>query len=126
MKTITLREANQQFSKLMREIEETGETVVVLRNGKPAVKLSPVAVRRIATPEEQEEAKQRLMDPGRSFTFPDDWKFNRDETHADALARANRALTPEQEAVLKSMLETAKRAKPSKGRKLTRDELHER
>ena len=169
MRTMNLRDANQQFSKLVREIEETGESVVVLRNGKPAITLS--AAPRTATVEQQEAAKRRLMDPSRAFTFPDDWKFNREEIYADALSRrptrqvnesdldmqlveqvertgeaveilrdgkpmaelrpspqnnALRGLTPEKEAALRSMLETARHAKPSKGRKMTRDEMHER
>lgn len=41
MKQMTLREANQGFSRIVREIEETGETVQVLRNGKPAVEIGP-------------------------------------------------------------------------------------
>ncbi len=40
MKQISLREANQGFSRLVREIEETGETVLVLRNGRPAVEIA--------------------------------------------------------------------------------------
>ncbi|HEX4081272.1 MAG TPA: type II toxin-antitoxin system Phd/YefM family antitoxin [Rhizomicrobium sp.] len=46
MKQITLREANQQFSRLAREVEETGERVIVLRNGKPAVEIVPTAEKR--------------------------------------------------------------------------------
>ncbi|HEX3652236.1 MAG TPA: type II toxin-antitoxin system Phd/YefM family antitoxin [Rhizomicrobium sp.] len=42
MKELTLRDANQQFSKLVREVAETREEVVVLRNGKAAVKIVPV------------------------------------------------------------------------------------
>ena len=45
MKQVTLREANQQFSKLVREVEKTGERVLVLRNGKPAVEITPTAKR---------------------------------------------------------------------------------
>ncbi|HLY05706.1 MAG TPA: type II toxin-antitoxin system Phd/YefM family antitoxin [Rhizomicrobium sp.] len=45
MKQVTLREANQQFSKLVREVEETGERVLVLRNGRPAVEIAPTAKR---------------------------------------------------------------------------------
>lgn len=41
MKQITLREANQGFSRLVREVEETGEGVLVLRNGQPAVEILP-------------------------------------------------------------------------------------
>ncbi len=40
MKQMNLREANRAFSRLVREIEETGESVLVLRNGKPAVEKS--------------------------------------------------------------------------------------
>ena len=169
MRTMNLRDANQQFSKLVREIEETGETIIVLRNGKPAITLS--AVPQAVPFEEQEAAKHRLMDPGRAFTFPDDWTFKRDEV-ADALSRrptrqvnegdldmqlveqvertgepveilrdgkpmaelrpspqnnAFRGLTPEKEAALKSMLETARlHGRKSDGRKMTRDEMHER
>jgi prevent-host-death family protein len=45
MKQVTLREANQQFSKLVREVEETGQRVLVLRNGRPAVEIAPTARR---------------------------------------------------------------------------------
>jgi prevent-host-death family protein len=44
MKQVTLREANQQFSRLVREVEATGERVLVLRNGKPAVEIAPTRV----------------------------------------------------------------------------------
>jgi prevent-host-death family protein len=46
MKEVTLREANQQFSRIVREVEETGEAVRVLRNGKPAVDIRPAATKR--------------------------------------------------------------------------------
>lgn len=46
MKQLNLREANQRFSSLVREIEETGERVLVLRNGKPAVEIVPSAEKR--------------------------------------------------------------------------------
>ena len=41
MKQLNLREANQGFSRLVREIERTGKRVLVLRNGKPAVEIVP-------------------------------------------------------------------------------------
>jgi prevent-host-death family protein len=46
MKQLTLREANQGFSRLVREIEETGQSVLVLRNGRPAVEIVPSRERR--------------------------------------------------------------------------------
>jgi len=85
IKTINLRDANQQFSRLVREVEETGREYVVLRNGKEAVRISP------AHPSEK------------------------------------RKLTAEQQAALDSLTETANRVRgKSDGKKLTRDEMHER
>ena len=86
MRKINLREANQRFSQLVREVQQTGEPVSVYRRGEPAVEIHP-------------SAKNRL----------------------------SRVLTPEQEAALSCMLETARKyGRKSVGRKLTRDEMHER
>ena len=41
MKELSLREANQQFSKIVREVAESGQEVVVLRNGKATVRIVP-------------------------------------------------------------------------------------
>jgi antitoxin (DNA-binding transcriptional repressor) of toxin-antitoxin stability system len=87
MKTMNMREANQQFSKLAREVEETGETILVLRNGKPALKLAPVDEHRKGLTREQEEAKKRLMDPAFNLTLPYDWKFDREEIYEEAILR---------------------------------------
>lgn len=48
MKQITLREANQAFSRIVREVEASGEGVLVLRNGKPAVEIVPTRAARPA------------------------------------------------------------------------------
>ncbi len=99
MKTINLREANQQFSKLVREIEETGEPVIVLRNGKPAIRLSSVEEHGHKLTREQEAAKARLMDPAMDFTLPNNWKFDREEIYEEAILRhgvARRATLLEQ------------------------------
>ena len=40
-KTLTLREANQSFSRCIREVEG-GEEFVITRNGTPVARLSPV------------------------------------------------------------------------------------
>jgi prevent-host-death family protein len=87
MKTINLRDANQQFSKLVREIEETGEPVLILRNGKPAARLSSVEEQTKKLTREQEEAKKRLMDPAYNLTLPYDWKFNREDIYDEAVLR---------------------------------------
>jgi prevent-host-death family protein len=51
-KTVTLREANQSFSRCIREVE-SGEEFVITRNGVPVARLSPVSKRRVLTPEQQ-------------------------------------------------------------------------
>lgn len=63
MKQISLREANQGFSRLVREIEETGEGVLVLRNGKPAVEIVPSRAKRplrVLTKEQEQAIAQFL------------------------------------------------------------------
>jgi prevent-host-death family protein len=87
MKTMNLRDANQQFSRLVREVEETGETILVTRNGKPAIKLAPVEERAPDLSRAQLQAKKQLMDPSSLFRTPDDWKFNRDEIYDEAVLR---------------------------------------
>lgn len=82
-KTISLRDANQRFAKIIREVEETGESYTVLRKGEPVAVIGP------------EPSKAR--------------KF-----------------TAEQDRAWQEMLEIMKRAKPSVGPPLTRDELYER
>lgn len=41
MKLISVTEANQSFSRLIRELEESGEGFVILRRGKPVARLIP-------------------------------------------------------------------------------------
>jgi len=66
MKQLNLREANQTFSRLVREIEQTGERVVVLRNGKPAVEIVPSSERRAMhrRTQEQERAVRAFFGAG--------------------------------------------------------------
>lgn len=70
MKEMTLREANQQFSKLVREVEETGKPVAVLRNGKAAVVITrpPEAAGRRALAPRQEAALKALLASARTNT----------------------------------------------------------
>jgi prevent-host-death family protein len=58
-KTVTLREANQSFSRCVREVE-AGEEFVITRNGKPVARLVPMSGERILTPE-QEAALARTL-----------------------------------------------------------------
>ncbi|HEX3864110.1 MAG TPA: type II toxin-antitoxin system prevent-host-death family antitoxin [Stellaceae bacterium] len=51
-KTISLRDANQMFSRCIREVE-AGEEFVITRNGQPVAHLLPVTGKRVLTPEQQ-------------------------------------------------------------------------
>lgn len=85
MKQLNLREANQGFSRLVRQIERTGERVLVLRNGKPAVEIIPSgenrAVRR-RTPAQERALRAFLKSarakPGNSTGQR---RWTRDELH---------------------------------------------
>ena len=85
MKQLNLREANQEFSRLVREIVQTGERVVVLRNGKPAVEIIPATEGRAVRPRtpEQERAIRAFLrlardNPGDSSGEP---RWVRGELH---------------------------------------------
>jgi prevent-host-death family protein len=85
MKQFNLREANQGFSRLVREVERTGERVLVLRNGKPAVEIVPSGERRnvrMRSPEQQRAIRAFLksarITPGDSSG---ERRWTRDELH---------------------------------------------
>jgi prevent-host-death family protein len=81
-KIISLREANQAFSRCVREVEE-GEEFTITRNGEPVARLVPAGVKRVLTPE-QEAARARLrarMEKGWPLGIG---KINRDELYAEA------------------------------------------
>ncbi|MCB1887601.1 MAG: type II toxin-antitoxin system prevent-host-death family antitoxin [Rhodocyclaceae bacterium] len=50
MRTVSIRDANQSFSRLIREVE-AGETVVITRQGKPVAKLTRQVANRLDDPE---------------------------------------------------------------------------
>ena len=52
IKTVTLRDANQQFARCIREVE-AGEEFVITRNGKPVARLVPAPRQRVLTPQQQ-------------------------------------------------------------------------
>ncbi len=59
-KMISLREANQAFSRCIREVE-AGEEYVITRKGRPVARLVPVSHERMLTPE-QEAARARALE----------------------------------------------------------------
>jgi prevent-host-death family protein len=58
-KTVTLRDANQNFAKYVRQVE-AGEEIVITRRGTPVAKLSPVSGKRLLTPEQQAARRRAL------------------------------------------------------------------
>ncbi len=53
-KTISLRDANQKFARIVREVEERREPVIVTRRGEPVVRIVPAREGRgKLTPEQQ-------------------------------------------------------------------------
>ena len=51
MKTVSLREANKDFSKLIQEIERRGDSFVITRHGCPVARLIPHVADKHADPD---------------------------------------------------------------------------
>jgi len=51
-KIISPREANQAFSRCIREVE-AGEEITITRRGQPVARLVPVGRKRVLTPEQE-------------------------------------------------------------------------
>lgn len=81
-KTITLRDANQAFSRCVREVE-TGEEFVITSNGKPVARLIPAGGKRVLTPE-QEAALTRLGATGWPLNIG---RLNREELYEERIDR---------------------------------------
>jgi prevent-host-death family protein len=84
-KVITLRDANQQLSRCIREVE-AGEEFVITRKGKPVARLIPTDGKRALTPE-QEAARARAL-----AVMTKGWPIsagplNRDELYDDIIDR---------------------------------------
>jgi prevent-host-death family protein len=65
MKTVSIREANRDLSKLIQELEREGEEFVITRRGKPVARLTPHREDRTADPEWQaayERMKKHLRE----------------------------------------------------------------
>jgi prevent-host-death family protein len=87
-KTITLREANQAFSRCIREVE-AGEEFTITRNGEPVARLVPVRRERVLTPE-QEAALEHALE-----IMKEGWEIgagplNRDELYDEILGLDDR------------------------------------
>ena len=78
MKTVPAREANQAFSRLLREAA-AGEEIVITRRGEPVAKL--VAFDSAKAKAERSRAHARLMKRLRRGVDLGGRKFTRDEMH---------------------------------------------
>jgi len=81
-KTISLRDANQGFSRCIREVQ-AGEEFVITRKGQPVARLIPVGGKRMLTAE-QETALARLADTSWPLNIG---RFNRDEIYQERIDR---------------------------------------
>jgi prevent-host-death family protein len=79
MRTVGAREGNQQFSKLLAEVER-GREIVITKRGKPVAKIVPL--RPPVSPEERKKALKRLMKLlKKGVNLGKDYRFNRDELY---------------------------------------------
>ena len=77
MRFVTAREANQAFSRILREAEE-GEPVIILRRGRPVAVLAPY---RTADTKERERAIEQIVGLMRQGLPIGGRPFTRDEMH---------------------------------------------
>ncbi len=77
--TLTLRDANQQFSSCIRAVE-SGEDFIITRNGKPVARLSPVSNVRVLT-EKQKQALAHFRDVVKQGWSLEAEPFDRDALH---------------------------------------------
>ena len=87
-KTITLREANQAFSRCIREVE-AGEEFTITRNGEPVARLVPVRRERVLTPA-QEAARARARARMEQGWHLGGERFNREEIYEEIVERYER------------------------------------
>jgi prevent-host-death family protein len=78
-KTVTLRDADRQFARCIREVE-AGEVFVITRNGIPVARLSPVAGRLVPS-ERQLAALERIREAMRECLPIGAGKLDRDALH---------------------------------------------
>ncbi|MGH6920215.1 MAG: type II toxin-antitoxin system Phd/YefM family antitoxin [Geminicoccaceae bacterium] len=85
-KSVSAREANQQFSRILRDVE-AGVEILVTRRGRPVARIVPAQAPggRQLTPE-QEAAHARTMARLRKGWDLGGGKFNRDELYDEILA----------------------------------------
>lgn len=85
-KTMSLRDANQKFAQLVREVEERREEITITRRGEPVVKIVPAQTgKRKLTSQQQRALDEMFAHVHRHKPSSRGWKFNRDEIYDEAL-----------------------------------------
>lgn len=85
-KTISLRDANQRFAQLVREVEEGREPVTVTRRGEPVVRIVPAQEgKRKLTPAQQRALDALFEEVHKNKWSSGGWKFNRDELYDEMI-----------------------------------------
>lgn len=88
--TMSMLEANHNFSDLARMVE-AGEEIVVTRHGKAVLRMVPAQAHVRVPTLEQEAAWQRFRDFAESgWTAAAGWKFSREETYDERLDELER------------------------------------
>ena len=78
-KTVTLRDANQNFAKYVREVE-SGQELVITRHGVPVAKLVPAGGKRVLTAEQQAALERTNKRMAKGWPLGE-WKISRDEIY---------------------------------------------
>jgi prevent-host-death family protein len=82
--TINLRDANQQFSELVRRIEATGEGYLVVKHGRPVARLLPAEDQPHRLTPEKEAALVRLLSTSWPLGIA---RFKREDAYAERIDR---------------------------------------
>jgi prevent-host-death family protein len=86
-RSVSAREANQQFSRILREVE-AGTEILVTRRGRPVARIVPAQqARERQLTQEQEAALERTRRRLEKGWDLGGGKFNRDELYDEILAR---------------------------------------
>ncbi len=96
--TVTARDANQHFSRLLREVAE-GKSFVITHRGRSVARLvpEPAPDERRLTPEQEQALEESIacalsLEPPAALAkdLPSDWPRNRDELYDEALRERSR------------------------------------
>ncbi len=85
-KTLSLRDANQSFARVVREVE-SGDAFTITRNGKPVARIAPIeGARRILTAEQKAALARTLARANPGYPL-DGEKFDREALYEERIDR---------------------------------------